>query len=135
MENTAQAPLTLEDLANLLAHAKATEDLAKQKRIDIEEKVAALIPGPERGSKTVTLEGGVKITVERGFNYKADFQEIDKLVASGAIDFSPVKTKTTRELDATGYEWYRTNDPDNFALIAQHVAATPKKVAVTLKVK
>ena len=113
--------------------AKATEEKMKAARISVEEKIAALIPGPDMGQKTVTLEDGTKITVERGYSYKADFAAIDKLQENGTLDFAPVKTKTTRELDVTGYEWYRTNEPDTFPLLAQHVVATPKKTSVTMK--
>ncbi|MFZ5832266.1 MAG: DUF7173 family protein [Planctomycetota bacterium] len=126
----------LAELANLLTAAKSEEKLAEGKRIEIEERIAALIPGPERGQKTVALPDGRKLTVERGFNYRADCAEIEKLFTTGAVsgEFPPTKVKTTRELDVTGYEWYRTNDPDSFALLAQHVTVTPKKIAVSLKV-
>ncbi|MFA5186719.1 MAG: hypothetical protein WC551_09605 [Patescibacteria group bacterium] len=121
-------------LARDLANAKAAEDCAKAARIAVEEKIAGLVPGPEKGQKTVTLPDKSKITVERGFNYKADLVEIEKVFASeGESRYAPIKVKTTRELDVTGYEWYRENDPESFACLSQFVVATPKKVSVTLK--
>jgi hypothetical protein len=120
-------------LASDLILAKTVEDTAKQNRIAIEEKIAALIPGPERGQKTANLPDGVKITVERGFNYKADCQAIEKLDLQ--ITGYPIKTKSTRELDVVGYEWYQQNHPGLFSQISKHVVVTPKKVSVTIKVK
>lgn len=131
-----QRMLILMELASELALRKLAEDEAKALRIETEERIAELIPGPEKGAKTVTLKDGRKITVERGFNYKADCNAIESLFASeGETRFAPVKTKTTRELDPTGYHWYETNDPDTFKLLAQHVTVTPKKTSVALKVK
>jgi hypothetical protein len=122
--------------ASRLITAKSTEESAKQQRIRIEEKLAELIPGPERGQKTVTLENGIKITVERGFNYKADTAGIDGICKGDNTQpdrFAPIKTKTTTELDVTGYEWYRDNDSEFFGMLSQFVTVTPKKVAVQVK--
>ena len=124
---------TLAYLVRNLVHAKTSEENAKHHRIDVEEKIARMIPGPDRGQKTVTIPDGRKVTVERGFNYKADCEAISTLPL-GEIP-APIKTKTTREIDATGYEWFKDNHPELFSLIAQHVVATPKKVSITIKDK
>jgi hypothetical protein len=125
----------LEFLCRALIKAKYHEDVAKQERIQLEERIASLVPGPEVGSKTHKVNDSMKVTVERGYNYKAD---LDAIVAALASDTEPelipVKVKTTRELDAKGYEWYKANDNDTYAKICQYVSVTPKKVAVTVKV-
>lgn len=120
-------------LADDLFAAKAAEERMRAARIAVEERIAALIPGPERGQETVTLEDGRKIKVERGFNYRADFDALQELQEIGAIDFAPIKLKTTRELDEKGYEWFRKHDPDSFSLLRSYVTTTPKKVSVSLK--
>lgn len=132
---------TLCQLARFLLTAKHEENEARKKRVEIEERIAALVPGPESGQKTVDLGNGVKITVERGLNYKANLDAISKLFSDNAADLPdtlgqyppPVKTKTTRELDVTGYDWYRENVPSLFVEIAKHVEAKPKKVDVSVK--
>lgn len=124
----------LQYLAIRLMQEKDDESKARDRRVAIEEQIAVLIPGPDKGQKTVTLEDGTKITVERGFNYKADLAEIEKVFASeGESRYAPIKVKTTRELDVKGYEWYRENDPEAFQLLARHVSVTPKKVSVSVK--
>ncbi|GAG27096.1 unnamed protein product, partial [marine sediment metagenome] len=68
-------------------------------------------------------------------NYKADLEEIQELfleMGQPAL-MSPIRSKTTRELDVTGYEWYKANHFDVWSLITEHVSVTPKKVSVTLK--
>ncbi len=122
----------LRQLACFLATAKHEEDEAKKSRIKIEEEIAAIIDGPDRGQKTVDLGDGIKVTVDRGFNYKADLAAIEVVMQNPTMP-APVKTKTTRELDITGYEWYRTNHPALFTEIAKHVTVTPKKTAVSVK--
>jgi hypothetical protein len=127
-------PDTEEKLAELVRHlivAKQTEEKAKEVRISYEEKIAALVPGPDRGQVTQKLEGGTSICVERGFNYKADIDGLNLLCVGE--NFPPIKTKTTHELDVAGYEWYRTNKPDFWSQMACHVKATPKKISVTVK--
>lgn len=101
-------------------------------RNQIETEIAALIPSEGVGQKTVSLEDGTKITVKRGLIYKADLNKIEFALADFEA-LAPIKTKTTRELDIKGYEWYRANDSLIFPHIAQHVAVTPRKVSVTLK--
>jgi hypothetical protein len=124
-------PDTEEKLAELVRHlivAKQTEEKAKEVRISYEEKIAALVPGPERGQVTQKLEGGPSICVERGFNYRADIDGLKD--ACAGTEFVPVKVKTTTELDAVGWEWYRVNEPEMFARLSKYVQATPKKVSV-----
>lgn len=125
-------PSTLAYLVRSLEHHKRNEEKVKRSRIEVEEKIAALVPGPEKGQKTIKTTDGYKVTVERGFNYRADCQFISKCCEELGLSI-PVKSKTTLELDSTGYEWYRENDPKTFQLISQYVAVTPKKVSVTIK--
>lgn len=101
-------------------------------RNQIETEIAALIPSEDMGQKTVTLKDGTKITVKRGLIYKADLNKIEFALADFEA-LAPIETKTTRELDIEGYEWYRANDLLIFPHIAQHVTVTPRKVSVTLK--
>lgn len=122
-------------LAVNLRAAKVAEESAKAHRITIEEMLAPLIPGPEIGSKTITLKDGSKVTITRGFNYKADLDEIEKALAPYKEWPAPIKSKSTCQLDVDGYEWYRENHPEIFAQIAQHVSVTPKKVSVVLREK
>ncbi len=123
----------LSDLAFELAHDKAVEEKAKAQRIETEERIAKLVPGPEKGSKTVTLPNGSKITVKRDLNFKADCGAIERICSSTGRVHVPVKVKTTRELDEKGYQWYRDNDVEGFAMMAEHVVVTPAKTAVTLQ--
>jgi hypothetical protein len=124
----------LEYLVRHLRLAKTEEANVTAKRIMIEEKIAGLIPGPERGQKTVKLTDGSSVTVDRGFNYKANCESIVGGMVN-PLEPPPVKIKTTRELDVVGYEWYRENNPNTFQFLSQFVVATPKKVAVSIKDK
>lgn len=126
--------LSLGDLVGLLATAKAAEDLAKSRRIKAEEAVAEVMPGPEIGQKTTTMADGTKVTVTRGYNYKADCEKISAFFRREQFDTpAPIKAKSTVMLDPAGYEWYRKNNPAAFAAMSQHVVVTPKKTSVTLK--
>ena len=117
---------------NLLA-AKWEEEVKKQNRINLEEKIAALVETKEVGQRTVALPSGVKLTVKRGLTYKADCEAIQECCNAANVQFVPTKSKTTIELDEKGYEWYRANDPQMFGIFSTHVEVKPKKVAITIK--
>jgi hypothetical protein len=119
-------PTTIETLAVALYDAKKAEDAAKEARVALEEEIAALVETPENGSKTVTA-GALKVTVKRGFSYKADVQAI---LGLGLAD-PPLKTKI--ELNEKAYEEIRESDPGLYARISKFVTVTPRKVAVMLK--
>lgn len=121
----------LRDLIDDLHDVKSMEAKYRAERIEIEEKIADLIPGPERGQRTVSVDH-YKVTVERGFNYKADCTAIESVMIN-PLSPPPIKVKTTRELDIAGYEWYKEQNPDVFAVISQYVTVTPKKISVTIK--
>jgi hypothetical protein len=125
---------TLSILYNDLAHAKQAEARSTALRIAAEEKIVALVTGPDTGQRTITLTDGRKITVKRGLNYRVDVQSLVKTHRLLGIPCpAPVKQKTTYELDAKGYEYYRENYPQAFTAISEFVTVTPKKIAVTLK--
>lgn len=121
-------------VVNLIS-AKASEDEARKQRIRCEERVALHVPGPESGSKTITLKDGTKITVKRGWNYKADCQGLIDLARKLEMEYVPVKQTTRYELDEKGYEWYRQNDRELFDKLSELVTVTPQKVAVEVKQK
>ncbi|MCP4900030.1 MAG: hypothetical protein GY906_23930 [bacterium] len=132
------------DLVQELRLAKVTENVAKKKRVALEEEIATLVPTKDEGQKTVEAKGDdgqvLKVTVKRGLNYRADLAEIEKFFGeespSDGHHFlaAPVKQKSTRELDIKGYEWYRESHPEIFACFSEYVTVTPKKPAVTIKV-
>lgn len=130
----------LETLAKLLIETKNNEQYAKDARISIEESIAELIDTPEVGQKTITLDSKVKLTVRRGLIYTADIRAIStewhKKFTPHWINTHPVpKTVVVKEeLDVEGYEWYRENCPEAFAILSDQVFVKPKKTAVSIKV-
>ena len=120
-----------------LRAAKEAEASAKERRIEIEEMIAEIVPGPDIGQVTVSVKDGSKLVVTRGFNYKADLDGIRNVIAEcndrGMGIIVPTRSKTTHELDIRGYEWYKQSHPQIFAQLSQHVSITPKKVSVVPK--
>lgn len=122
------------ELVALLIRAKIVEAEAKVSRIELEAKIAALVPGKEEGQRTINLANKTKVVVERGLIYKADIEAIEALDLSVWAQISPpIQSKTTRSLDVLGYKWYKENYPEAFAEIARHVEVKPKKTAITVK--
>ena len=44
----------------------------------------------------------------------------------------PIKIKTTRELDQTGYHWFESEHPELFRELCKYVVVTPKKISVEI---
>ncbi len=120
---------TLDELAGYLYDARKREDAAKQERIEIEEKIASIVETPDNGSKTVDAGNGLKVTVKRSLNYKADMDGI--ITLDGIVSSLPIKTK--REFDAKAYEEIREKSPKDFAQLAKFVMVSQAKTSVTLK--
>ena len=118
-----------------MAKAKVVESLAKAKRIEWEERVAAKIGGPDEGQKTEKLEDGTRVVVKRGYNLKADVDELHQFFTREQLDSPACITYPAPKLDDLGYRWYREHNPEVFAKISKYVTATPKKIAVEIKVK
>lgn len=116
-----------EALAVALANAKRDEAQAKAARIEAEEKLAEALGGKERGSSSFSC-GCLKVTVKRGFNYALrDKEEFERLF--------PEYTKVVHEvkLNEKVYEDAREVNAESFLAASQFVTATPKKVAVEIK--
>ena len=118
--------------------AKEDEKHARDNRIAIEEKIAALVPTPEKGQKTITV-GNVKLTVKRDLSYKADLDGIRRIWANSELPvtgiLAPIKSQCTCMLNVESYEWYREYYPDVFKKLAKYVEVKPKKVAISVTVK
>jgi len=122
--------MQLSGLASKLYDAKKVEEAARTARIAIEEQIAEVVETGENESKTVKACDGLKITVKRALNYKADVDAIRAL----AIDDTPLKLVPSKyELDTKAYELLKTKDPQRFKMVSQHVVTKPAKVSVTLK--
>ena len=119
----------LAELVKELYTAKQAEEQAKNARIAIEERIAALVPTDENGSKTVD-SGVMKVTVKRANSYKIDDAELFAQHFPTLVKQVPAKW----EIDATAYEAERAKDSPLWHDASAHVAVTPKKVSVTLKV-
>lgn len=119
----------LEGLVIEFTHAKLNEELAKKKRLDVEERILALMPVKEEGSTTVVMSSGLKLVLTGKLNYKCDnLKAMAEFCAQWPANMVPVKTEL--KLDETGCKWLRGNDPEAWASLAQFVTVTPAKTAV-----
>jgi hypothetical protein len=134
VSDTHPIDMPLADLVGALATAKVAEELAKDRRIAFEERVAAKIDGPPEGQKTITLKDGTKVTVTRGFNFKADCESIRKMFRREGFDHAPpVASKTALKLDVPAYKKFAEQLPSVYRRMAEHVTVTPKKIAVEIR--
>jgi len=127
---------SLHALACQLAEAKRVEARAKTARVDLEEKIVALVETADDGSKTVDTGDGIKITVKRSLSYSAD---VDALRSFEGIpdEVRPLKLvpaiAASYAFDKKAWANVLVNHPDVAAKLAKFVTANPGKPSVTLK--
>jgi hypothetical protein len=130
---------TIAELADELYQAKRAEDLAKDRRIEIEEAIAALVETGDNGSKTVKASDHFKVTVKRAMKYSADMETLMEMTKGMDASIVPIKVIPEQHIpemlafDEKKYEQIRESNPDLFSKLARCVEAKPAKVAVSLK--
>lgn len=126
----AHPPKTAEQLAQEWLDAKAEENAARAKRIEIEEELLSLLPCREEGSQTSKLENGMRVVTEgrmtRSIDAKAladDWNELPAII-QGTFHWKP-------DLKIT---CFKSMEDDHKALIAKYVTTKPAKAGVKVEV-
>ena len=128
-----EEPPSAEALVASLVKAKGVEAFATEHRIKCEDKVAAILESKEDGSKTTTMKDGTKVTITRGFNFKADCEAIRAMFRRLQLDHAPpVARKTTDKLDEGAYKTYAQANPAVYRKMNEYVTVTAKKTSVTI---
>lgn len=127
-----QSHPSTEQLAEMWLDAKRLEMQAIEKRIVIEKSIIDRVGFREEGSKTTTLDNGVKITITGKLTYKAaDFAAFKKACQQLDREFIPIKV--VESVDETGVKWMRANAPQAYCLIADTLTITPAKTSVSVR--
>jgi len=123
----------LETLVELWMKAKGEEDAANGRRLEIEQRITALLPPPEEGSVTHKLDNGFKLTLTGKLGYRCeDARALAEACAGWPANMVPIKTEV--KLDETGAKWLRANEPEAWATVARFVTVKPAKTAVKVAV-
>lgn len=117
--------------------AKGQEKNANACRLAAEKEIAALVPGDDTKQVSQKTSDGTKATVKRSLKYKADIEEIRKIMEAlerqvNRPVMTPIKSSTTHTLDVEVYEWYRNNAPAVHDMLSKHVEVSPAKESITV---
>ena len=126
----AHPPKTPELLAQAWLDAKAEENAARAKRIEIEEELLSILPCREEGSQTIKLENGMRVVTEgrmtRSIDAKVlqdDWNDLPAII-QGTFHWKP-------DLKIT---CFKSLEDDHKALIAKYVTTKPAKAGVKVEV-
>ena len=126
----AHPPKTPELLAQAWLDAKAEENAARAKRVEIEEELLAILPCREEGSQTSKLENGMRVVTEgrmtRSIDAKVlqdDWNDLPAII-QGTFHWKP-------DLKIT---CFKSLDDDHKSLIAKYVTTKPAKAGVKVEV-
>ena len=111
--------------------AKANEDAARERRIDIENEILRAHPAREEGAETIKTAGGARITLTGKLSHKVNVTALQSLVATWPADLQPIKIKT--EADEGKLKAIRRDAPDMWAKIAPAVTVKPAKTGVSIE--
>lgn len=132
LQDMLKAP-TLDTLAAAWIQAKASEDRAKQQRIDIEASILRLLPEKEEGTASADI-AGMKIAVSWKLNRKAD---ADALKDAWATMSPGVQSAFTwkPEVSITHLRALEKINAIDYAEALHFITTTPAKPSVKVEVK
>jgi len=116
-------------LADHVKFSKA-EDVAKAKRLEVEAKIEELYPFSEGLSKTFN-EPKFKVIVKHNFATKFDSDRYIQIRESVPENLRPEKIKY--ELDKTGFEWLKENNPEIYIIVSSCVEIKQNKTTITVE--
>lgn len=124
--------LTISELSAAWLTAKADEDSAKARRLEIEAAIVAAIPGADEGTATEKTEA-IKVSVTRKLTRSVDTEALQEhwsfLPAQAQAVFKWSADIDTRKLRAA-----QDMAPDAYAAAAQFITAKPSKPGVKVEV-
>lgn len=109
---------------------KAQEEELRSERRVIATKLMALLPHPEEGTKTHTIDE-YKITLNQRMNRKVDWNKFDAVMRRFPGKHAPERLK--RELDVPSLKWVRQNQPELYMALSDAIIATPGLPSITVK--
>ena len=118
-----------EQLSRAWIQAKAAEDAAKARRIEIEDALIDQLGKRDEGSQTHDL-GGFKVTVTGVINRSLDKEVWERIKEKIPEEKRPVVYEP--KLDVTGIKWLQINDPDTYRIIAQALTVKPGKTNIKI---
>ena len=125
------APASLAQLSSLWQSAKADEDAARQRRLEIEAQLVAALPSAEHEGSAKADVGNYRIAVEYRVTRKVDS---DALSATWS-DLTPNQRDAFRwkaDINLRQLRAMQQLAPQEFAKIAPLIETKPAKPAVTI---
>ena len=117
-----------------LYEAKAAEEAAKAKRVQLEADLAKALEVPDQweGSQTRTVNE-YKVCVKRAMNVKIDTVRLDAIIRRDGLEEEAAKSFRWKcELDKKG--WNALN-PTTQSVFSEAITKTPGKVSITVELK
>jgi len=122
MDNTSPV-----ELSRAWLEAKAAEDAAKARRIEIEEALAAKLGVKTEGAQTHDL-GEFKVTITGVLNRTLDKEVWESIKDKLPPDIRPVTYEPN--LDVVGVKWLQEHQPGEYKILAQALTVKPGKTSV-----
>jgi len=123
----------LNDLTVSLVAAKNNEDLAKQFRITIENKIISAMGKLKSVGATSKTLSNFKLTVTKKVTVKIDWDMYDGLVLKNKLSKAQRFDKQKSDVDGKQYNHLKEHEPDIFKRLSPAITETPAKTAVTFK--
>lgn len=122
----------IDRLAYEWSKAKRKEAEARERRADIEERIAAIIGVKEEGTVTLNTDW-YKITTNGGFNRSVDRKVLDNIERDIPPQYLGMVFDYKPSLRLKEFRTLKKTDPEIHRLVSKCITAKPKKTAISVK--
>lgn len=127
------APTNIDELADQWRRVKAHEDAAKAERIEIEQKILAIMPEPNNGEGSNTeSQNYYKVTTMHGFTRTPIQEKIGDLYGDNQDENALISSifPTTHKLDVKQLRAAESMNPELYKRACQAITTKPKKASI-----
>jgi len=122
----------IKELCGKIIAAKADENAATERRVDIEKRILEIVGCPDEGASTTEVDG-YKIRVDQRINRKLDSKKWALICDGIPESLRPIAVKETISIETKGVRWLRENEPGYYKLLCQAMEEKPAKPSLKVE--
>ena len=121
----------LDQLAESWIMQKKCEEGARQKRLEIEQRMLPLLEQKVEGQATTTTRHNKKIVVKKRIKRSFDAKALSQIRNQIPTDMLPLKISEV--LDVKRMKYLQNNEPETFKLFERCIVSQPEKPNISIE--
>lgn len=128
-----QYEMNIQTLCAALLAAKAEENAANDRRVEIEKEIISILGAPDEGAATHDA-GTYKVKIDQRIIRKIDPKKYALIMDQIPEAIRPVTVVEELKVEAAGVRWLRENEPGYHKLLCDAMEEKPAKPSVKVEV-